>query len=107
MADLKALSRLITVTSKAIPFIHYFHCSHLPQSEIMLPGCHCYSQSWRQRLDDVKVALVEWAHHAHIQCFGEFLHLIPAGTLQEGGESKNVRVINVPDLRYRLPTHTS
>ena len=101
---MKALSRLITVTSRAIPFIHYFHCSHLPQSEIMLPGCHCYSQSWRQRHDDVKVALVERAHPAHIKCFGEFLHLIPAGALQEGGESKKLRAINVPDLRYRLPT---
>ena len=65
--------------------------------------------SWRHRHDDVKVALVERAHHAHVECdaevFGEFRHLIPAGALQEGGELQNVRARNgkVPDLRYRLP----
>ena len=36
--------------------------------------------------------------------FWVILHLIPAGALQEGGESKNVRAINVPGLKYRLPT---
>ena len=65
--------------------------------------------TWRHRHDDCKVAIVERAHHAHVECdaeiFGEFRHLIPAGALQEGGELGNARARNgkVPDLRYRLP----
>ena len=65
--------------------------------------------SWRHRHDDVKVALVELANHAHVECdseiFGEFRHLIPAAALDQEGELGNVRARNgkVPDLRYRLP----
>ena len=65
--------------------------------------------TWRHRHDNVKLGLVELAHHAHIECdseiFGEFRHLIPAAALDQEGELGNVRARNgkVPDLRYRLP----
>ena len=60
--------------------------------------------------DDSKLAIVERAHHAHVDCdaeiFGLFRDLVPAAALQPGGELENARARSgkVPDLAYRLPT---
>ena len=67
--------------------------------------------TWRHKHDDIKLALVERAHHAHIDCdaevFGLFRHLIPgpAVATQPGGEldTGRARSGKIPDLRYRLP----
>ena len=65
--------------------------------------------TWRQKHDDCKVALVEQAHHAHVECdaevFGLFRHLVPTEVMDSGGELETVRARNgkVPDLCYRLP----
>ena len=64
--------------------------------------------SWRHTHDSVKVALVERAHHAHVDCdaevFGLFRHLIPAVAMARGGELEHERARNgkVPDLAFRL-----
>ena len=56
------------------------------------------------------VALVERAHHAHVECdaevFGLFRHLVPTELMDRGGELETMRARNgkVPDLCYRLPT---
>ena len=59
--------------------------------------------------DDIKVALVERTHHAHVECdaevFGLFRHLVPAEVMARG-ELETVRARNgkVPDLCYKLPS---
>ena len=66
--------------------------------------------SWRHKHDDSKLAIVERAHHAHVDCdaeiFGLFRDLVPAAALQPGGELEDARARSgkVPDLAYRLPT---
>ena len=65
--------------------------------------------TWRHKHDDVKLALVERAHHAHVDCdaevFGLFRHLVPAVAMERGGEMEFARARNgkVPDLAFRLP----
>jgi hypothetical protein len=66
--------------------------------------------TWRHKHDDIKVAIVERLHHAHVECdaevFGLFRHLVPTEVMDRGGELETLRARNgkVPDLCYRLPT---
>ena len=65
--------------------------------------------TWRHKHDDVKLALVERAHHAHVDCdseiFGLFRHLVPAVAMERGGvmEFARARSGKVPDLSFHLP----
>ena len=65
--------------------------------------------SWRHRHDDIKVAIVERAHHAKVEVdaeiFGLFRDLVPAVEMDQGGELDTARTRNgkVPDLSYKLP----
>ena len=65
--------------------------------------------TWRHKHDDIKVALVERANHAHIECdaevFGLFRDLVPAVEMEQDGQLEWARARNgkVPDLSYRLP----
>ena len=64
--------------------------------------------TWRHKHGDIKLALVERAHHAHVdvdaEIFGLFCHLVPAVVMERGGELEFARARNckVPDLSFRL-----
>jgi hypothetical protein len=65
--------------------------------------------TWRHKHDDIKLAIVERAHHSHVEVdaeiFGLFRHLVPAAVMERGGELEFARARNgkVPDLSFRLP----